>query len=479
MSTEPRQRAIDDTEPAGAGPPVDTDGVARLTGVDGGGPEVLRARGRSLRTPTHRRSLADWEPADGRRDPVEILEESNRSRVPELVPVRYGRMLVSPFTYLRGSPAVMAADLATTPSTGVHVQACGDAHLLNFGLFGTPERHLVFDVNDFDETLPGPWEWDVKRLLTSVVVAGRTMGLTEVDAERAAFGGARSYREALNRFALMNQLDIWYARVDVDDVIELLQGRRRRQVERTAAKSRLHTSEQALDKLTHVVDGARRIIDDPPVVVHAVDDELAPLASAAFERYEASLPDDRRVLLDQYELVDLARKVVGVGSVGTRCHIVLLSGRVHGDPLFLQVKQAEASVLEPFIGRSAQPTAGHRVVAGQRITQSASDMLLGWTEIGDLHFYVRQLRDMKGSADLAKLDARGLLTYAELCAATLARAHARTGAAPVLSGYLGNGDVFDRAVSAFAVAYADQNERDFQRLVQAAADGRIPVLSGV
>lgn len=454
------------------------DGVARLTGVDPGGPEALRSQGRSLRATTPRTSLGDWEARDDRRDPVEILERSNRTRVPELVPVRYGRMLVSPFTYLRGSPAVMAADLATTPTTGIDVQACGDAHLLNFGLFGTPERHLVFDLNDFDETLPGPWEWDVKRLLTSVVVAARTMGLAEPDADRAAFAGARAYRDAINRFAVMNQLDIWYAHIDVDDVIGMLEGRRRRMVERTAAKSRLHTSEQALAKLTQVVDGRRRITDDPPVVVH-VDDGLEPVAAAAFHRYEASLPEDRRVLLAQYEFVDVARKVVGVGSVGTRCHIVLLSGRVHGDPLFLQVKEAEASVLEPYVGRSAHPTAGERVVSGQRITQASSDMLLGWTSIDDLHFYVRQLRDMKGSADLSELDAQGLVTYASLCAATLARAHARTGAAPMLSGYLGTGDRFDQALTRFAVAYADQNERDFQRLVAAAADGRIEVRSGV
>jgi len=454
------------------------DGLALLTGVDAGGPEVLRARGRTLRSTTPRTSLGEWEAGADRRDPVEILEASNRTRVPELVPVRYGRMLVSPFTYLRGSPAVMAADLATTPTTGIDVQACGDAHLLNFGLFGTPERHLVFDLNDFDETLPGPWEWDVKRLLTSVVVAARTMGLAEIDADRAALAGARAYREAINRFSLLSQLDIWYARIDVDDVITMLQGRRRRLVERTAAKSRLHTSEQALDKLTHVVDGRRRITDDPPVVVH-VEGGLEPIAASAFHRYEASLPEDRRVLLAQYEFVDLARKVVGVGSVGTRCHIILLSGRVHGDPLFLQVKEAEASVLEPYIGRSAHATAGERVVAGQRITQGSSDMLLGWTSIDDLHFYVRQLRDMKGSADLSKLDAQGLVTYTSLCAATLARAHARTGAAPMLSGYLGTGDRFDQAVTRFAVAYADQNELDYQRLLAAAADGRIEVLAGV
>jgi uncharacterized protein (DUF2252 family) len=464
------------TRPLGE-PPVD--GIARLTAVDPGGPDVLCAQGRSLRGTTPRTSLGVWEPTPDRRDPVEILEESNRTRLQDLVPVRYGRMLVSPFTYLRGSPAVMAADLATTPTTGIDVQACGDAHLLNFGLFGTPERHLVFDLNDFDETLPGPWEWDVKRLLTSVVVAGRTMGLVEADSERAALAGARSYRDAINRFALMNQLDIWYARVDVDDVINMLQGRRRKLVERTAERSRLHTSGQAFAKLTAMVDGRRRITDDPPVVEHLVGEGLEQVAAAAFHGYEASMPEDRRVLLSQYEFVDIARKVVGVGSVGTRCHIILLCGRVHGDPLFLQVKQAEASVLEPYVGASAHATSGERVVAGQRVTQAASDLLLGWTQIDDLHFYVRQLRDMKGSADLSKLDAVGLATYAALCAGTMARAHARTGSAPALSGYLGTGDVFDQAMTRFAVAYADQNELDHQRLVRAAADGRIPVLSGV
>jgi uncharacterized protein (DUF2252 family) len=305
------------------------------------------------------------------------------------------------------------------------------------------------------------------------------MGLAAPDAERAAAVGATAYREAINRFALMNQLDIWYARVDVDDVINMLQGRRRRLVERTAEKSRLHTNEQAFAKLTTVVDGRRRITDDPPVVEHLVGEGLEQVATAAFHEYEASMPEDRRVLLSQYEFVDVARKVVGVGSVGTRCHIVLLCGRVHGDPLFLQVKQAEASVLEPYVGASAHATSGERVVAGQQITQAASDLLLGWTHIDDIHFYVRQLRDMKGSADLSKLDAEGLSTYAGLCAATMARAHARTGAAPALSGYLGTGDVFDQAMTRFAVAYADQNELDYQRLVQAAADGRVPVLSGV
>ena len=480
-SNEPRvheDRRIEGpaTRPLGE-PPVD--GIARLTAVAPGGPDELCAQGRSLRGTTPRTSLGVWEAAPDRQDPVAILEESNRTRVQELVPVRYGRMLVSPFTYLRGSPAVMAADLATTPSTGIHVQACGDAHLLNFGLFGTPERHLVFDLNDFDETLPGPWEWDVKRLLTSVVVAARTMGLSEVDAERAASAGAKAYRESINRFALMNQLDIWYARVDVDDVINMLQGRRRKLVERTAERSRLHTSEQAFAKLTAVVDGKRRITDDPPVIEHLVGEGLERVAADAFHGYEASMPEDRRVLLSQYEMVDVARKVVGVGSVGTRCHIVLLCGRVHGDPLFLQVKQAEASVLEPYVGASGHTTSGERVVAGQRITQAASDLLLGWTRIDDLHFYVRQLRDMKGSADLSKLDAVGLVTYSSLCAATLARAHARTGAASALRGYLGTGDVFDQAMTRFAVAYADQNELDYQRLVQAAADGRVPVLAGV
>lgn len=467
------------TTDQGANGRVVADDIARITGFDEVGVDELRARGRALRSVCTRASLGGWEPAADRPDPVEVLEASNRTRLADLVPVRYGRMLVSPFTYLRGSPAVMASDLATTPTTGVNVQACGDAHLLNFGLFGTPERHLVFDLNDFDETVPGPWEWDVKRLLTSVVVAARTMQLTEPDAQAAAFGAARAYREAMNRFALMNQLDIWYTRVDVDDIIAMLQGRRRRLVERVAQRSRLHTNEQALAKLTTVVDGQHRIIEDPPVVVRLDDANLAEVVASVYRRYLASMSDDRRVLLEQYEYVDFARKVVGVGSVGTRCHILLLAGRVHGDPLFLQVKQAEASVLEPFVGRSAHVSPGQRVVAGQRIIQASSDLLLGWTHLDDIHFYVRQLRDMKGSADLSKFDAQGLRTYAELCAATLARSHARTGAAPVLSGYLGNGDRFDRAMTSFAAAYADQNERDYQRLVRAAADGRITAVSGV
>ncbi|MFF7632950.1 DUF2252 domain-containing protein [Kitasatospora sp. NPDC008050] len=409
--------------------------------------------------------------------------------MPELVPIRYGRMIESPFRFYRGAAAIMASDLATTPSSGIRAQLCGDAHLLNFRLLASPERHLLFDINDFDETLPGPWEWDVKRLSTSLVIAGRANGFT--DAERAAIvlATVRSYRESMFRYAGLGNLAVWYAQADMEKVQaleagQLAQGERRR-MSKAIAKAHSRDSLQVFDKLTEVVDGRRRIHADPPLLVPIADllpgaqrDALEAEFRELLERYGRTLPSDRRSLLGQFRMVDIARKVVGVGSVGTRCWIILLLGRDDEDPLFLQAKEADRSVLAPYAGESEYPTQGERVVAGQRLMQAASDIFLGWERVHGIDgrqrdFYVRQLRDWKGVAMPELMAPTSLRLFGELCGATLARAHARSGDRIAIAAYLGRSDAFDRALAAFAESYADRNERDHQALVDAVRTARV------
>jgi uncharacterized protein (DUF2252 family) len=404
---------------------------------------------------------------------VARLEESNATRVAELVPVRYGRMVVSPFAFLRGAALLMADDLAGTPVAGLRVQACGDAHLANFGVFATPERNLVFDVNDFDETLPAPWEWDVKRLATSVAVAARNLDIDDGRRAMAVQGAVRAYRERMNELGPMSPLDVWYERIDVQRVLAIARQERAKDLEEglCVAKVTHRTSLSALPKFTAVVGDRRRIIDKPPLIVHdEVEDRDAEMMLA---RYVESLPPDRRPLLERWRIVDAARKVVGIGSVGTRCYLVLLMDHDGRTPLFLQLKQANEAVTAPHAGPSAFPHQGQRVVVGQRLMQAASDIFLGWTTDGDLHYYVRQFRDMKGSVNLDVMTESGFAAYARLCGRVLARAHARSGDAAAIGGYLGRRPTFDDAVAAFAEAYADQTERDHAALVDAVRSGRV------
>ncbi|MDQ1307296.1 MAG: hypothetical protein QG671_3128 [Actinomycetota bacterium] len=449
------------------------------------------AVGKAARAQSPRSGHAVFDPLPTRPDPVSLLESQSASRVAELVPLRYGRMLASPFTFFRGAALVMAADLATTPRSGLQVQACGDAHLSNFGAFGTPERSLVFDINDFDETTPGPWEWDVKRLATSLEVAGRSRGFSTKERRTIVRACVRVYRETMAKFAKMRTLDVWYARYDIGDQLQTLSRRvdakTARRAQRNLAKARTRDSLQALEKFTEVVDGRRRIVSAPPVIVRV--EEL--IARSAYEGgdtaevirqmiagFRSTLQSDRRHLLEQYEFVDMARKVVGVGSVGTRAWMALFLGRDGGDPLFLQIKQAQTSVLEAYVGRSEFTNSGERVVAGQRLMQSASDIFLGWQRIPGLDgverdFYIRQLRDWKGSADVDSMSPLALKTYGQMCAWTLAKAHARSGDRVAIATYLGRSDVFDQAIAQFSASYADQNEQDFQQLRNAVDSGRI------
>ena len=443
-----------------------------------------------------RSSHAAHHPPADRRDPVSILEEQAESRAARLVPIRYGRMLASPFAFFRGAAAIMAADLAATPRSGFDVQCCGDAHLANFGVFGSPERRLVFDINDFDETLPGPWEWDVKRLAASMLIAARDRAFTRRDQERVVLGAAAEYRSQMTRFAAITNLAVWYARVEVDSLGPGLatdaDPKTRKQVGKLVTKARTRDSLEALSKLTHTVDGEIRIVSRPPLLVPVSElveiEREATLATlhGILQVYRRSLQANRRVLLESYELADLAHKVVGVGSVGTQAWIVLLLGRDHQDPLFLQVKEAQASVLEAHLRKSAHRNAGHRVVAGQRLMQATSDIFLGWLSVkeerGDglpRDFYVRQLRDWKGSVDLTAMTPEGLIGYGRLCGATLARAHARSGDRIAIASYLGSGRAFDQAILAFSDAYADQNERDYAALAAAVASGRVTAEIGL
>jgi len=438
--------------------------------------EALAAQGKELRDRCPRVSHAGWTPPADRPDPLKLIEESNRGRVRELLPIRYGRMLQSQFAFYRGTAAIMAADLARTPTTGVHVQTCGDCHLLNFGAFATPERRLVFDINDFDETLPAPWEWDVKRLAASFVVAGRNNRFRPADARAAALACVRSYRERMAQCAEMRMLDVWYARIESDDVMALIkEDETRRQIQKRIKKAR---QRDEFPKLVDVAKGKPVIRDNPPLIYHpagADSEEFAAQIKKSLAAYRASLYADRRLLFDRYRLQDMAIKVVGVGSVGTRCSVVLMMA-VSGDPLFLQVKEARRSVLEPYAGKSAIANQGERVVTGQRIMQSASDLFLGWTAgAAGRHFYIRQLRDMKLKPLVDQFTPATLLQYAQFCGWALAHAHARSGQPALISGYLGKGDRFDEAVAEFAATYADQSERDYGLLVEAAQSGRIEV----
>ncbi|MFJ4831097.1 DUF2252 domain-containing protein [Streptomyces sp. NPDC088747] len=444
-------------------------------------PADRAARGRAARGRVSRSVHGRWIPAADRADPVAVLERQGRNRLPELLPIRYGRMAASPFAFLRGgAAAVMAADLAAQPHTGLTVQLCGDAHLLNFGLYASPERSLLFDLNDFDETHPGPFEWDVKRLAASVAVAARENGHTEAQAHGAALAAVGQYREGVRRLAKKGELAVWYERLDAESLLPLVRSaRHRKRVESSLTRARRRTSLHALGKLTETVGGRPRIVQDPPLLESAGVTDMASLRKI-FSDYRSTLPEDRRVLLDRYRFVDAARKVVGVGSVGTRCFIVLLAGRDAEDPLFLQIKEAGRSVLEEHLPSGPYVHPGHRVVAGQRLLQAAGDIFLGWmTGPQGRAFYWRQLRDMKGSADVAGMTHRELLAYARLCGAALARAHARSGDRIAIAAYLGGADTFDRAVADFALRYADQNTVDHAALGAAATAGVITVTRGV
>jgi uncharacterized protein (DUF2252 family) len=454
------------------------------------------ARGKAARAEVPRRSHALFEPSAERADPIELLQDQARTRVPELVPIRYGRMLVSPFTFYRGAAMIMAHDLASTPRSGLTVQCCGDAHLSNFGVFASPERRLVFDVNDFDETLPGPWEWDVKRLATSVLIAATDNGFAVKDRDRVVLETVAAYRAAIREFARMRNLDVWYAHLDIEATIQENAAQYKTKVVKRAgeqlAKARTRDSMAAFSKLTEVIDGKVRIVDQSPLIVPVTQlaaeydpDALVEELRRLLRAYRSSLQFDRRVLLESFELQDVARKVVGVGSVGTRAWIVLLLGRDSGDPLFLQVKEAQASVLEPFLGRSKLANRGERVVTGQRLMQATSDIFLGWLRVdagldGERRdFYVRQLKDWKGSAVIEQMTPPGLAAYGKLCGWTLARAHARSGDRIAIASYLGAGDVFDSAMLEFSKAYAEQNERDYKALAEAVSSGRITAQTGL
>ncbi len=442
--------------------------------------------GRERRHATPRSSHAEVRLRPGR-DTIALLREQAAEREPVLVPIRHQRMALSPFTYFRGAALPMAMDLAQVASSGIVAQLCGDAHLSNFGMFGTPERHLYFDLNDFDETLPGPFEWDIKRLAASLEIAGRERDFRPARRRAAIASAVRSYREAMAGFATMSTLDVWYSHLDVERLLppflRSLDRVRTPAVWKAIETARAHDSMQAFERLTRIVDGKPRIVEDPPLIVpieraSGMEPERArAIVEAMTAAYRKTLQWDRRHLLEQYRVVDVAHKVVGVGSVGTRCWIVLLLDRHSGSPLFLQVKEAGASVLERFLPRSAFRNHGHRVVAGQRLMQAASDVFLGWNRSAwsgeSRDHYVRQLRDWKGSAEVAKMSAAGLSLYGEMCGWTLARAHARSGDRQAIAGYLGSGEVFDRAIVRFSVAYADQNELDHAELLKAMADGRL------
>ena len=453
------------------------------------------ARGKAARSEVPRSSHARFEPAPMRPDPIELLERQDETRVPELVPIRYGRMLVSPFTFYRGAAMIMAQDLSATPRSGLTAQCCGDAHLSNFGVFASPERRMMFDLNDFDETMPGPWEWDVKRLATSVLIAAAYRGFADKDQDRVVLDTLGAYRKAMREFAEMNSLDVWYSHLDIQDEIKQYANQFKSKIvaraEKQVAKARTKDSMSAFSKLTHVVDGEVKIVDQSPLIVpvSAIAGDRTGELFEEFERligaYRSTLEFNRRVLLEEFELKDVARKVVGVGSVGTRCWIALFTGRDGQDPLFLQVKEAGSSVFEPFLGTSGFSNHGERVVTGQRLMQATSDIFLGWLHVdaGDdgraRDFYVRQLKDWKGSAEIDQMVPEAMSAYGRMCGWTLARAHARGGDRIAIASYLGRGDVFDRALLEFSKAYAKQNERDYDELVAAVKSGRIVAETGL
>ena len=484
-----------DRKGAGTGAAKNAARAPRRPDTPDGTPAERHARGRTRRADIPRSAHGDWQPSEDRRDPVDLLEEQATTRVPELVPIRYGRMLLSPFTFYRGAAYLMASDLAGTPRTGLDAQLCGDAHLSNFGAFAAPDRRLVFSINDFDETLPGPFEWDVKRLVTSFAVAGRDRGFSTKQRKAINLAVSQSYREAIRDMAAMRTMDLWYARLHVDAIEAELRSTasksQRKRFERNVAKARSKDSLKALKKLVRRVDGRPRLIADPPLIVPIQDlmpdveaREVHSAMQALVRSYRRSLQGDHRRLLDRFRYVDAARKVVGVGSVGTRAWILLLLGRDDDDPLFLQAKEAQASVLEQFLGKSKYAHHGQRVVEGQRMMQSASDIMLGWVSASGIDgvardFFIRQLWDGKGSAMVDELEPSVMTAYAGLCGWTLARAHSRSGDAPGIAGYLGSGAAFDEAMSLFAEAYADQNEADYAALKRAVDAGRVKAEFGM
>ncbi len=435
------------------------------------------AAGRALRKRVPRGSHAAWKPAAKGRDPIAILEQSAKERLPELVPIRYGRMLRSPFTFLRGAAAVMASDLATTPRTGLRVQACGDCHLLNFGLFATPERNLVFDLNDFDETLLAPWEWDLKRLAVSFAVAGRDNRLSDADSRKAVLECVRSYREHLREYSRMSALEVWYTRLDEATLAATAPDEKSKKLrQQLADKARQRVVENLFPKIAGKVAGRHRFVDQPPILFHVADNDAEKRFREGLADYRQSLSDERRVLLDRYHLEDVAVKVVGIGSVGTRCLIGLFFDE-DNHPLILQWKEAGRSVFEPYARASSYDNQGERIVMGQRLMQSSSDIFLGWARSRrGKDFFVRQLRDMKMSIPVEGATAVRLHHYAEVCGWTLARAHAKSGDAATISGYLGKGNNFDEALGDFASAYADQTERDHAALVAAVRSGRLTAI---
>ena len=464
--------------------------------------EESRAKGKQARTKVPRDSHATFEPGADRPDPVALLESQAGTRVPDLVPIRYGRMLVSPFTFFRGAALVMASDLSTTPRSGLNAQICGDAHLSNFGVFGSAERQLVFDCNDFDETLPGPWEWDVKRLAASIVVASRHLGFSKANRLEAIIRLGQRYREVMRMMASMSNLEVWYSNVEIQGLVESLkqhaassgsktEAHMASAASKTTSKAMTKDSMRALDKLTRVVDGRRCLVSDPPLICTLEDlypgedpEQHESLFREVIRKYRQSLPTDRKHLLEQYKFSQIARKVVGVGSVGTRCWIVLLHGPRHDDVLFLQAKEAEASVLERFTKKSQYTNHGARVVAGQRLMQASSDIMLGWQRSTGIDgvprdYYVRQLQDWKGSIDTEEAIPEGMKVYGELCAHTLARGHARSGDRIAIASYLGNNATFDKALARFAESYADQNERDYEAFAAACKSGRLHAEEGV
>ncbi|CAM2173641.1 DUF2252 domain-containing protein [Paraburkholderia sacchari] len=446
-------------------------------------PDERAAEGRLIRDAVPRSSQAGWKPAKDRRDPVELLSESNEGRLPSLIPIRFGRMSASPFAFYRGAAALMAADLATAPTSGLRVQACGDAHLMNFGGFATPERNVIFDINDLDETLPAPFEWDLKRLAASVVIAAQHLELPASDADRVAMDLVREYREQMHDYAGMRTLDVWYDRIDLQKYQDrsgdqaVIEAARRRIAERIEVERRKQLPDHLYPKLVSQEGAEPRIKDVPPLIFHPTEDEAPGLQSdytEAIASYRESLPEHVRVLFDRFHFVDLAVKVVGVGSVGTICAVGLFMAS-DNDPLFLQVKEARASVLEAYAGKSLHSSHGQRVIAGQRLMQSASDVFLGWTSgANGRDFYIRQLRDMKMSAVIEDWDAGMLRQYARMCAHALARAHARSGDAAMIAAYMGSGQTFDDAIAEFATEYSSQNRRDYREFIRAIREGRIP-----
>jgi uncharacterized protein (DUF2252 family) len=454
------------------------------------------ARGKAARAEVPRSRHAEYEAPHDRADPVDLLEDQARTRVPELVPIRYGRMLVSPFTFYRGAAKIMAFDLAGTPRSGLNVQCCGDAHLSNFGVFASPERRLVFDINDFDETLPGPWEWDVKRLASSMIIAARDNGFAVKDQDRIVLDTVTEYRTAMRTFAGMGNLEVWYAHLEVESLLaELAPTLKRGQVKRTQAvlaKAHTRDSMSAFAKLTQRLNGKAEIVDQSPLIVPLrvllsgdEQGEAFDWLHGLVRVYRQSLDHDRRKLLEEFELMDFARKVVGVGSVGTRAWIALFFGRDGNDPLFLQMKEAEESVLEEHVGRSVYRNHGQRVVVGQRMMQAASDIFLGWIHVKAgmdgvaRDFYGRQLKDWKGSAEIDQMVPEGMAAYGRMCGWTLARAHARSGDRIAIASYLGAGNVFDRAILDFSKAYADQNDSDYAALAEAVKSGRVVAQTGI